>query len=149
MYLDSVIDRLSPKWNRSKRVLNIVKRHFKMPGRTEAAITYYKALNPPREVVETLNTTDIKCPVLFICGEDDSGGGMVEMFKQTSKQCAGFCEIVVVREAGHFVHLERFNGFLHKIFPFLDLNPLHCDAKQVKVKFVQETSAPVLEPKKI
>lgn len=67
-----------------------------MPGRTEAAIAYYRALMPPKqaaEIFDPLNTTDIRCPVMFICGEEESGGGMVEMFKQAAAQCAGFCEV--------------------------------------------------------
>jgi hypothetical protein len=53
-----------------------------------------------------------------------------------------------VREAGHFVHLEKPNGFLHKLIPFLELGTV-SDGKQVKIKYVQETSAPILEPKKV
>ncbi len=106
---------------------------------------------PPKqaaELFEPLNTTDIKIPVLFVCGEEESGGGMVDMFKQTATQCAGFCEVVVVREAGHFVHLEKPNGFLHKLIPFLEMGAV-SEGKQVKIKYVQETAAPILEPKKI
>ena len=143
VYLESLLDRWSPTWRRSNRTLLTVKRHFSMEGRTENAIAYYRALVPPkeaREMLEPLNTVDIKCPVLFICGEEESGGGMVEMFKQTAAQCAGFCEVVVVREAGHFVHLEKPNGWMHKLIPFLKMGPVP-DGKQVKIKYVQETAA--------
>ncbi len=151
VYLEALVDRLSPTWKRSNRVLNTTKRYLSLPGRTEAAVAYYRGLMPPKQandLYEPLNTTDIKCPVLFICGEEESGGGMVDMFKQTAAQCAGFCEVVVVREAGHFVHLEKPNGFLHKLLPFLEMSAV-ADGKQVKIKYVQETGAPILEPRKM
>jgi pimeloyl-ACP methyl ester carboxylesterase len=151
VYLESLADRLSPTWKRSNRVFVTCKRHLSLPGRTEAAVAYYRALVPPKqaaELFEPLGSTDIKIPVLFVCGEEESGGGMVDMFKQTAAQCAGFCEVVVVREAGHFVHLEKPNGFLHKLIPFLEMGAVP-EGKQVKIKYVQETAAPILEPKKM
>ena len=112
-----------------------------------------QAITTPKEAkdaTEALNTTDIRCPVLFVCGEEDSGGGeeMVAMFKQTAAQCASLCEVVVVRECGHFVHLEKPNAFLHKLLPFLELTVVN-DGKQVKIKYVQETSMLTSEPKKL
>ena len=150
VYLESLLDRWSPTWHRSNRTLLTVKRHYALPGRTEAAVAYHKAMVPSkeaREVMEPLNSTDIKCPVLFVCGEEDSGGGMVDLFKQTAAQCAGFCEVVVVREAGHFTHLEKPNAFCHKLLPFLKMDKV-ADGKQVKIKYVQETAQPIQEPKK-
>lgn len=62
------------------RILSMVKRHFNKEGRLEAAIAYHKTVSTPKEaaaVYDALNTTDVRCPVLFIGGEDDSGGGCV------------------------------------------------------------------------
>ncbi len=114
VYLENLLDRWSPTWRRSNRLLNTSKvsimprfcyfffdlsflqRYLSLPGRTEAAVAYYRALLPPKqaaEIFDPLNNIDIKCPVLFVCGEEESGGGMVEMFKQAAAQCAGFCEV--------------------------------------------------------
>jgi pimeloyl-ACP methyl ester carboxylesterase len=150
VYLESLLDRWSPTWKRSNRTLTTVKRHFSMEGRTENAVAYYRGIVPPKEaksIYDPLNLTDIKCPLLFICGEEESGGGMVEMFKQTAAQCAGCCEIVIVRDAGHFVHLEKPNAFMYKILPFLEMDKV-SDGKQVKIKYVEQTRGPVQEPKK-
>lgn len=140
VYLEQLLDRWSPTWRRSNRTLLTTKRHLSMPGRTENAVAYYRALSPPkdaREALEPLNNVDFRIPVLFICGEDDSGGALVDMFKQTAAQCASYCEIVVVRQAGHFVHLEKLNAFLHKLIPFLKMGPV-ADGKQVKIKYIQQ-----------
>jgi pimeloyl-ACP methyl ester carboxylesterase len=143
VYLDNLVERWSPNWKFDRKILDTVKRHYSKEGRLEAAIAYYKGMNYPKEaatIYDPINNTDIKCPVLFIGGEEDSGGGdqMSELFKQTALQCAGFCEVVIVREAGHFVHLEKSSAFMHKFGPFLQMTDVP-DGKQTKIKYIQQT----------
>lgn len=144
VYLDNLVERWSPTWKADNRWLETVKRHYNKEGRLQAAIAYYRAISPPKEaakIYDPLNNTDIRCPVLFIGGEEDSGGGeqLTEMFKQTALQCAGFCEVVIVREAGHFVHVEKPNAFMHKFGPFLQMTDVP-DGKQTKIKYIQQTT---------
>ena len=65
---------------------------------------------------------------------------MAEFFKQSALQCASSCEVVIVRQAGHFVHVEKQQAFLHKFLPFLK-QTVWPDGKQTKIKYIQQQSA--------
>ena len=110
------IDRLwsdwSPQWNLPKEHLNNIKATFSKPGVLTAVLNYYRhtfgnyQLNPALLPQAKRYSEPIKVTSMYIHGETDGAVG-VEAIDGVEKAYGGQFEKNIVKNAGHFVHLEK------------------------------------------
>ena len=104
---------LSPGWDIPPAILEGVKRTFRQPGVSEAALGYYRqnfnsdSQDPSlREVQDLVNTGPISVPTLALHGTRDRAGAL-EVFQEMDHFFTGPLEKVVIPNTGHFMHLEK------------------------------------------
>lgn len=126
----AVIDTLwrdwSPGYTPDPEDLRALKATFDAPGALGAALDYYrfvhgtKASDPALDAVQGAFLAPIPVPTLYLHGADDGcmGAGMVSEAELTPWYPAGV-EIVVVPNAGHFLHLEQPDAVNSRIVEFL------------------------------
>ncbi len=126
----AVIDTLwrdwSPGYTPDPEDLRALKATFDAPGALGAALDYYrfvhgtKASDPALDAVQGAFLAPIPVPTLYLHGADDGcmGAGMVSEAELTPWYPAGV-EIVVVPDAGHFLHLEQPDAVNSRIVEFL------------------------------
>lgn len=111
-YLEELWRRWSPGWRFDRNELSDVRRHFREPGVTQSALTYYRqaadATSPAGQAAQALFSRPILAPTLGIHGvEDGCIAGSAFERSMRREDFAGGLQVASVEGAGHFVHIEQ------------------------------------------
>lgn len=119
-YVDHLYAYWSPNWQPPVAEVEQVKQGFRKPGRTRAALGYYRALfgdarDAARQELYRRKTT---VPTVAFAGRSD-GALDVRLYDRTPEAFAGPYEVVLYDRAGHFLHREEPERFAAKLLGFL------------------------------
>ena len=122
-WLRQLIQSWSPGWNFGEQEFAPLKAGFSDPLRLTAALSYYRALPATLASREGLALLRSKLPVpaRVICGADD-GCISADMFSGQDYCFAAGYELVTMQGAGHFMHCEQPDVFVHHVVDFLKCN---------------------------
>jgi pimeloyl-ACP methyl ester carboxylesterase len=120
--IDVLYKRWAPTWDVPAEHLDKVKRCFSQPGVVEAALGYYWSfrddLSDERgKQFRRLLGRRLSVPSLIFAGLARSGP--TADFERSRSRYTGPFELVLVKEAGHFIHREAPGKVLEKALPLL------------------------------
>ena len=119
-YLDILYRRWSPDWTSYAATSALVQETFQLPGRLEAALGYYWSFDKDRKnkSVQTFYEQIPKMPLLLLVGEHDkiASSKMVVLMK---KKMPSTFQMIVYKNAGHFLHREVPGQFIPDLSKFL------------------------------
>lgn len=119
-YIDKLFERWSPGWENYAEASNLIKSTFQEPGRVEAALGYYWSLNDENESGENEGRFEgiPEMPILTLAGKDD-GALTTGPFKKMQKAAEWPHEVLILENAGHFLHREIPEVFIRELKRFL------------------------------
>ena len=119
----------SPGIEPPRHLLAEVKRCFSHPGALSAALGYYRtafagAPSDPAlaRVHANMSSAPLAVPTLYVHGARDGCVGAA-VSERMHTHCSARFERVVVRDAGHFVHVEQPEAFNAAVSRFLESAP--------------------------
>jgi len=123
-YIDYLYSYWSPNWQVSELDLEPVKEGFRRQGRLAAALGYYRALfadarDPAKQEIARRKTS---VPTLAFAGRSD-GALDVALYDEMPSAFEGPYEAVILEKAGHFLHREDPQAFIHRLVQFLKQGP--------------------------
>lgn len=108
------------------RAIEEAKRTFRQPGTLEAALGYYRALNPlhggpPGGLAESWELTSrrIRRPTLMVAGAEDPAIGL-ELFDDLGEAFEAPWELEVLDDGGHFIQLEQPDLIADRVLGFAE-----------------------------
>jgi len=120
-YIDRLFRRWSPGWEEYETTRDEVLGTFRKPGRLEAALAYYWALNANSDNDSLADFTAQlpTMPLLTFAGRDDGALTMKPFKKMVGAMKTPF-ELRLHDDAGHFFHREQPEFFLKELKLFLE-----------------------------
>ena len=130
-YLERLYRRWSPRWTVPADQLRRVSAALEPPGRLEAALGYYRsaARDLGRSSTKELLRRKVSVPTLTLAGAAD-GGIALSAFGGTLDDFTGPYDLVVVPQAGHFLHREQPDLTAATLLAFLQRGDLAVDTRQ-------------------
>lgn len=120
-YIDELYARWSPKWSVPATETQQIKQDFADDARLGAAIQYYHSMRATDELSQVLQARRWEIPFLYFGGDAD-GVASVALHRDAAKQMnssAPFARVVIVRDAGHWVHREKPETFVSELIRFV------------------------------
>lgn len=110
----SLMSSWSPRLKLTSEYANALKSTFQPPGIAAAALSYYRKNFSPLALIQPLKYDTMDCPVLSIYGEEDgcidsSLFPALHLGKTGRAVFRRGCTLKEVKEAGHFLHVEKPN----------------------------------------
>jgi pimeloyl-ACP methyl ester carboxylesterase len=105
--VDALVKRWSPTWDVPPGETDAVKDSFSIPGSADAALGYYRALTP---FLPAALRKPVEVPAITIGGLDDGIVRRRDFERARSAFAAGY-ELVMIPDAGHWVHREQPDAF--------------------------------------
>ena len=118
-FIDYLYQRWSPygkHWD-----LSNIKSVLKKPFAVRALLSYYRSLLRLKRGQWSTIFRKISVPSLVIAGEVDQSIG-IELFEGYEEGFDGACQLVQMKSAGHFMHIEQAQDFVRHV---LDLSLIH------------------------
>lgn len=106
--VDTLVRRWAPGWEVPEGETDAVKDAFSVPGSAHAALGYYRTLQP---FTPPALRTPIQIPAMTIGGLTDSVATRAD-FERARRYFADGYELVLIPDAGHFVHREQPEAFI-------------------------------------
>lgn len=116
--LDRGIRRASPSWRPDAQILAPIHSNFRDPARITAALSYYRALRRGLFDGRAAQVGPIAIPTRVVYGLQDGAVG-AEMFRDQRHLFTAGVELCPMSGVGHFMHMERANGFADLVLEFL------------------------------
>jgi pimeloyl-ACP methyl ester carboxylesterase len=118
-FIDQLYRDWSPNWDETEFALQPVKQALSSPGGLSAALAYYRALvrgsnKQDREIM----ARQVSVPSLWIAGEVDGSVGL-DQFEGLEAAFTDRFELLIVDNAGHFVHREAPDLVHNSLMAFL------------------------------
>lgn len=123
-FINRIWEQWSPGWNCPEEHLQKIKEVFKKPGVTTAILKYYQhnygsfPLNDELKAIAARYAENISVNSLYIHGENDQCV-VKELITGAEKAYTGNIRIELIKNAGHFVHLEQPETVNRLILEFL------------------------------
>ncbi|MEO1451695.1 MAG: alpha/beta hydrolase, partial [Bacteroidota bacterium] len=121
-YIDRLYQRWSPDYVEWQKSSQAIKETFKFPHRTGAATGYYRSFAAEQDnpSIQAFYRQIPPIPVLFLVGENDLIYTDEVVSAMQQKMPSG-SDVVVFKNAGHFLHREVFQEYISVVKPFLGI----------------------------